>query len=245
MIRVLLVCLLSATPAVAGDRVLSIGGSITEIVYALGQEDRLIGRDATSTYPPEAGGLPNIGYMRALSPEGVLSTGPSLILADEGAGPPETIDVLKGANVPIVLLPDDPSVDGIIDKVRHVGTALGVETEAQALAARISKDFDAIAKSMDAVSQDERKRVLFILSAQGGRIMSSGSGTAAAAMIDLAGGVNAVDAFEGYKPLTDEAIAAAAPDEGDHALVHLHGLHHRRGHAAQVKERKTERRRQE
>lgn len=212
MIRSLLLLLVFTMPAAAGDRVLSIGGSITEIVYALGQEDRLIGRDATSTYPPEAEELPNIGYMRALSPEGVLSTAPDLILADEGAGPPETIDVLKGADVPIVFLPDVPTVEGIIDKIRGVGDALGVKIEADALAAQISKDFAVAANRMDSITLSERKRVLFILSTQGGRIMSSGSGTAAAAMIGLAGGVNAIDGFEGYKPLTDEAIAAAAPD---------------------------------
>ncbi len=69
-------------------RVLSLGGSVTEIVYALGEEARLIGRDTTSNWPPEANALPDVGYVRALSPEGVLSVAPELIIADEGAGPP-------------------------------------------------------------------------------------------------------------------------------------------------------------
>ncbi|TIV30432.1 MAG: hemin ABC transporter substrate-binding protein, partial [Mesorhizobium sp.] len=54
------------------SRIASIGGSITEILYALGEEGRLVARDSTSTYPEAAAKLPDVGYMRALSPEGVL-----------------------------------------------------------------------------------------------------------------------------------------------------------------------------
>ena len=74
--------------------VLSIGGSVTEIVYALGEEDRLIARDSTSVFPVAAEALPDVGYMRALSPEGVLAVSPGLIISEDGAGPPETIAVL-------------------------------------------------------------------------------------------------------------------------------------------------------
>lgn len=81
-----------ALPALAdshpdASRVLSLGGSVTEIVYALGQQDRLIGRDTTSSFPAEVQALPDVGYVRALSPEGVLSVQPDLILAEEGRAP--------------------------------------------------------------------------------------------------------------------------------------------------------------
>ena len=74
-----------------GDKnVLSIGGSVTEIIYALGEGDRVIARDSTSSYPTEVEALPDVGYMRALSPEGVLAVAPSLIISEDGAGPQET-----------------------------------------------------------------------------------------------------------------------------------------------------------
>lgn len=76
-------------------RIVSIGGSLTEIVYALGAQDQLIARDSTSIYPQEALKLPVLGYMRALSPEGVLSLAPEGILLVEGSGPPSTLDILK------------------------------------------------------------------------------------------------------------------------------------------------------
>lgn len=213
MIRsILAAVVLFAAPAYATDRILSIGGSVTEIVFALGAGDRLVARDTTSSFPDAAEALPDVGYMRALSPEGVLSVAPTLILAEEGAGPPETIEVLESASIPIVFVSDDPSADGIAIKVTSIGEALGLEDEAIKLNAGIKASLDAATARARAAAGDRPKRVLFILSTQGGRILASGTNTAANAIITLAGGINAVDAFEGYKPLTDEAVAAAAPD---------------------------------
>ncbi len=68
------------------SRIVSIGGAITEILYALGFEDRVAGVDATSLYPAAAlRDKPNVGYMRQLSPEGVLGLNPSLVLAAQGS----------------------------------------------------------------------------------------------------------------------------------------------------------------
>ena len=88
-------------------RIVSIGGAITEILYALGLEDRLAGVDTTSLYPAAAlRDKPNVGYMRQLSAEGVLGLNPSLVLAVQGSGPKETMDVLEAAKVPLVLVPE-------------------------------------------------------------------------------------------------------------------------------------------
>lgn len=214
-LKAALLALALAAPAQAADKaggIVSVGGAITEIVFALGAGDRLVARDATSLYPEAAQALPDVGYLRALSPEGVLSVGPSLILADQGAGPPETMEVLKAASIPLVLIPDVYSAEGIAAKVTAVGEAIGEGETAAALAAEVTGRITEATAQAKARAGDTPKRVLFILSAAGGRIMASGSGTAADAMIALAGAENAVSGFEGYKPLTDEAILAAAPD---------------------------------
>jgi len=208
---------IAVLPSAAGadtepaTRILSIGGSVTEIVFALGEADRLVARDATSTYPVEAEGLPDVGYMRALSAEGVLSVAPNLILAEEGAGPPETIAILEAADIPFVTVPDTTDAAGVLAKIRTVGEALGVPDKAETLAREVEAELEA-AIDAAAANGDEPKRVMFVLSTQGGRIMASGTGTAAAGIIELAGGVKAVTEFEGYKLMTDEAVAAAAPD---------------------------------
>lgn len=192
------------------SRLVAIGGSITEIVYALGEEGKLIARDTTSVFPEAALELPDVGYMRAISPEGVLSVNPSVIVTLEGSGPPEALDVLAKASIPMVIVPDRFDRDGILEKIRIVGDVLGVPDKATKLADDIKAEIDAAQAATKDVT--DRKKVLFVLSLQGGRILASGTNTAANGIIAIAGGDNAVTDYSGYKQLTDEAVIEAAPD---------------------------------
>lgn len=197
-------------PFADSSRLVSIGGSLTEIIYALGEEGKLIARDSTATYPEAALALPDVGYMRQLAPEGVLSVSPSALLVIEGSGPPEALDVLSHAGVDYQTVPEGFSHEGILTKVRAVGQALGVPDKAEALAGEIDNALTAVEERTANIA--ERKRVLFVLSAQGGKIQASGTDTAADGIIALAGAVNAIDDYSGYKALTEEAIIEAAPD---------------------------------
>lgn len=192
------------------NRVVAIGGSITEIAFALGEQDKLVARDSTSVFPPAAFDLPDVGYMRQLSPEGVLSVNPTGILALQGSGPKEAVDVLKKASIPYVEIADSFDHQGILNKIRMVGAALGADEKAEQLATEVDRKLDHA--EQQTVGIKERQRVLFILSFQGGKILASGSDTAADGIIKLAGAVNAVEGFEGYKQLTDEALLIARPD---------------------------------
>lgn len=198
------------TPFKDVSRLVSIGGSLTEIIYALGEDGHLVARDTTATYPEAATRLPDVGYMRALSAEGVLSVDPSAILVVQGSGPADALALLSKAGVPYVEVPDSFSAEGIIDKVLTVGEALGVEDKAKALAAELGGQL----KNVEAITAKVAtpQRVLFVLSVQDGKLMASGTGTAADGIIHLAGAVNAVSGYPGYKLLNDEAIIAARPD---------------------------------
>ncbi|WP_444462491.1 heme/hemin ABC transporter substrate-binding protein [Rhodobacter capsulatus] len=213
MIRLFWALALAMLPAglAAQDRVLSIGGGVSEVVFALGEEGRLVGRDTTTTFPPQAQALPDVGYMRQLSPEGVLSVSPDLILLTEGAGPPETLETLRGAGVAMATIPEGHSPAAVLAKVRAVAAALGVADKGRALAARIEAEMTEALATV-ARQTGPKPRVLFILSDTGGRLTGAGTGTSAQAMIALAGGENALSGFAGYKALGDEAIAAAAPE---------------------------------
>lgn len=204
---------LAAVSAQAGGsdarRIVAVGGSVTEILYALGAQDRVIARDTTSVFPPEVESLPDVGYMRALSPEGLMSVNPDLILAEDGAGPPATLDQMRAAAIPFVTVPNGWTAEGVAEKIRAVGAAIGAEDKAETLASDVQARIDA---ARQAAGAGTKPRALFVLSTQGGRIMASGTGTQAAGMLALAGAENAVTEFEGYKPLTDEAVIAAAPD---------------------------------
>lgn len=204
-------------PATIPQRVVSVGGSLTEILYALGLEAHVIAVDSTSVYPPEAAARPQVGYMRTLSPEGILATAPDLILALEGSGPPEALDVLRRAEVPVTIIPDDPSIAGIAAKVRAVAAIFGRQAEGEALATRIVADIEDVEAVVAGLPA--RKRVIFVLSFAGDRLLAAGTGTAADAIIRLAGAENAMSGYSGYKQATDEAIAAAAPD----VVLAMHG----------------------
>lgn len=213
------------------SRLVSIGGSLTEIFYELGAEGTLAARDQTALYPEAALKLPDVGYMRALAPEGVLSVKPSGLLVIEGSGPPEALEVLSHAGVEYQTVPEGYSAEGVITKVRAVGAALGLEGKAEALASKLDGEFAALKTRTDAI--ETPKRVLFILSNQGGQIQASGTGTAADGIIALAGAENAITEYQGYRPLSEEAITAAAPDAillmdrgGDHGATEADLLAH-------------------
>lgn len=193
------------------SRIVSVGGAVTEILYALGLQDRIVGIDTTSLYPPQAlGQKPNVGYMRQLSAEGVLGLDPQLILAIEGAGPKETLDVLDSARIPFVSLPETHSEQGIIDKVKLIAHAMDADARGECLTKAVTADLAELKKLRDSVRHPAR--VMFVMSFLNGRAMVAGQKTAANEIIRMAGGVNAVDGFDGYKPVNDEAIVAAKPD---------------------------------
>jgi len=233
-IAVLALCgILAASQASAqetGERVIALGGAVTEIVYALGEGDRLVARDSTSTWPSEAEALPDVGYVRALSPEGVLSVDPNLIVAIEGSGPVEAVEVLLAAGVPFVTVPEGFDAAAIRTKIETVAEALGVAEAGATLADQVEAE---LASAVAEARIDTPPRVLFVLSMQGGRIMAAGADTSAQGIIELAGGLNAMEGFDGYQQVSDEAVLLAQPDvilmmdrSGDHAADEAGVLSH-------------------
>ncbi|NBZ86463.1 heme/hemin ABC transporter substrate-binding protein [Stagnihabitans tardus] len=200
-------CLVALPAFAATPRVVVLGGSIAEIVAALGAEGQLVGRDTTSTYPASLLALPDVGYVRALSAEGVLSLAPDLILAEEDAGPPPVVEVLKAAGPRFVTLPGATDGPGVLAKITATAEALGLSAEA--LLAKVQADLDRAAALAAAVTAPQS--VLFVLSLQGGSVMAGGAGSSAEGIIALAGGINAATGFTGFKPMTDEAVLAANP----------------------------------
>lgn len=203
----------SGRAVTVGDtsRILSVGGDVTEILYALKAGDKIIAVDSTSQFPAEAlGTKQNVGYLRALSSEGVLSTNPTLIIAAKDAGPPPVVDVLKASSIPYVQLPDDKSPEEVVAKIRFIASVIGAEAAGEALAKDVEQDFAALANQRSKITK--QKRALFVLSVQNGRATVAGTGTSADAMFKLAGAANAAADTHGYKPLADEAGVELAPD---------------------------------
>lgn len=194
-------------------RILSVGGSITEILYELGLEDEIVAVDTTSVYPASAlKEKPNVGYMRRLNAEGVLSVNPGIILAEFDAGPQEVIDILKSGSIPFITLPAAFSGQGIVKKIRLVGEAIGEVEKAEKLAKRVEAELEATQTLVEQIADSERKKVLFVLSTRGGRMMVGGSNSHASAAIEMAGGVNLMQSIEGYKAVDNEALLSNPPE---------------------------------
>lgn len=196
-------------------RLVTLGGAITEIVYALGAQQQLVGTDTTSLYPSAAQQTPKVGYLRQLSAEGLLSLRPDVVIATADAGPTVVLDQLRSARVRIELVPLDHSWDEVKRKVLTVGEASGRLAQSRTLWAELDRRRvqvqAAVTEGLLKRGQRPAPSVLFVL-AHAGSPMVSGRATAADAMIRLAGGQNALKGFSGYRPMTAEAMAAAAPD---------------------------------
>ncbi|MCB2388137.1 heme/hemin ABC transporter substrate-binding protein [Thalassolituus alkanivorans] len=193
----------------SAERVVSIDGSLTEIIYALNAQDALVAVDTTSRYPQAATELPDVGYMRQLSAEGILALSPTLVLASTDAGPDSVFEQLQQAGVKIVRVRNHYSVDGVLNKIQAVADALNKPDAGRALAGSIKQQADAALASIPADAA--APAALFILGAGNRGLMAAGSKTQADAMLALLNARN-VMAYNGYKPVSAEAVLQAGPE---------------------------------
>lgn len=196
------------TAAQPAARVVAVGGSVTEVVYALGRGDSLIAVDLSSVYPPEAKALPKVGYYRDLPVEGVVSMRPDLLIASDQSGPPQTLQRLRELGVRVLVVPDAPTVPALRERILQIADALSVPQEGERMVARIESALAALPELPDAAEWPSALSVM----AHGNSVLVAGSGTAADAIMKLSGVRNVMQAQNGYKPVSAEAAAAAAPD---------------------------------
>ena len=193
-------------------RLITISGSITEVVFELGAQLLLVATDTTSLYPDAAQKTAKVGYMRQLSAEGVLSLKPDAVIATTEAGPPVVIDQIRSAGIVVDLIQSDHTWAEVGRKVTAVGKAAQLESQARVLQTRLDAEWAATQQRVvQAVRAGRQPRVLFILSHSATPQVSGGK-TAAHAVIAYAGGINVMGGFDGYRPMTAEAMASAAPD---------------------------------
>jgi iron complex transport system substrate-binding protein len=199
----------AAACAANGQRVVSIGGAVTEIVAALDAMCRVIATDTTSLYPKAVFDLPRVGYMRALAAEGIVALNPSLVLVSDRSGPEAVLRQIKDAGLDLRLIHDEPQIEAIAPKIIAVGEALNLKAQANALATAVANDIAALRAQVAALKN--KPRVLFLLSVARAQPMAGGADTSADAMIRLAGGINAAT-VNGFKPISAESAIDLAPD---------------------------------
>lgn len=206
--RRLALCIALAFPlaAVAAERIVSIGGDVTEIAFALGAGDEVVARDSTSLHPAAVQKLPDVGYMRQLNAEGILALKPTLILTTELAEPALVLKQLEDSGVKVVRIPGDTTVQAVPEKISVIAGAVNRSSQGKQLAERYQQQLAAVANTPLPV------KVLFVMSHGGITPMAAGQQTAADAIIRAAGLKNAMQGFSRYRPLSQEGVIASAPD---------------------------------
>lgn len=205
----LALCLSAAAWAAQGaapERVVTLGGSVTEIAFALDRGDRIVADDLSSLYPEAATRLPRVGYYRATPVEGVLAMRPDMVLASEQAGPPQAIQKLAELGVNLQVVSDQPTIESLFRRIEQVAGALDARSAGAQLSASLRRDLDRIQ------AQPRSGRPTLLMVNRTGASQGAGSGTAADEVLRLAGLTNVLAGQQGYKPLSPEAMTALAPE---------------------------------
>ncbi len=196
------------------SRIVSLNGDFTEVIYELGLGENVVAVDSTTTYPPEAAAMKDteqtVGFGQQLTPEAVLSFQPTLVIGDQQIGPQETIDQLREAGIPVVILETQVTLEGVTDKILQLAEVLGVS--GQELADRVAGEV-ADAQAL-AAGHDVQPSVAYVYLRGPQVIFLFGAGMPTQAMIEGAGAIDAgaASGVFGPAPLTPEALVAAAPD---------------------------------
>lgn len=201
---------LLASYAFAYERIVSIGGGLTEAIFAIGAQDKIIARDGTSYYPESVNELPDVGYMRMLDAEPIVAMNPDLILAKEGSGPASVLDQIKALGVNIEIMPTVKSIDALYAQITQLGALL----ESQEAATELNKKLKIQSENLEVKKQNltQKPRVIGLLSTSPGNYRVAGGSTGIQLMINLTGAKNIFEDQQGYKNIDAEGMLQANPD---------------------------------
>jgi len=195
------------------SRIAVAGGSLVEILYDLDEQARIVAVDRTATYPAAARELPQLGYVRDISAEGLLSLQPTFVLGEHDTGPPEVLAQLERLGIDFLLVPEEFSVDGIRDKIRCVAASVGRGDRGEALADALLADLAPdVARQLEVTDTAASGPAgIVLLGLREGAPVAAGRDTSGQGLLDMAGARNLMQ-FEGWKPVSVEAMAAARPE---------------------------------
>ena len=194
-------------------RIVSLNGSTTEILFALGVGDNVVGCDASSTYPKGIRErLPSVGYQYGLNAEGILSLNPTLVIGRDDVRPPQVVQQLRMAGVTVLLLKEPRSFEAAKQRLQTIGKAVGREKKTEALIKTLDTDIKALETKLASRKEQSKQKALFLYLRGTQTTLVLGTDTAPGAMFDIIGIENAAGSIKGNKPMTAEAVIAAQPD---------------------------------
>ena len=190
------------------ETIISLAPSNTEILYALGLEDKLVGVTEYCNYPEAAQDKPKIGGYSTVDIEKVVEIQPDLILATN-IHKDETIPALERLDLTVIGL-DPKNLDEVLEAITLIGKCTGSEDEASLLVTEMSNRIKAVTDETDNLTPAQRPKVLYVLWHE--PLMSVGSGSRIHDLIEKAGGINiAQELAGGYPTISLEAVLDANP----------------------------------
>lgn len=189
------------------QKIISLDAAATEMIYAVGLQDKLIGVDVTSTYPPEVKSVPVLGHTRNIKPEAMLALKPDMIIASDESLQPEVMQQFKDAGIRVFVLKREYTLNGAEQLVKTFCDTLQISENIQDSILHTMKS-----ETADLSSFNQKPKVLFIYARAGGNLMTAGQNNSVDAFITLAGAENAVQGFDDYKVLSPESFVTANPD---------------------------------
>ena len=193
------------------SKIVVAGGSITEIVYFLGMEDKLVGVDITSNFPKEAKKLKSIGYLRNLSIEGILSLSPGLVLAEEDIGPPIIVNQLRKTSIDLRIIKEKNNLNGIRNKIMCISKILNTSLDENEDFIEFENKLHMVRK-LKKINSEKIKKILLILMMRGASPVVAGKNTSGQGFIDMIGHENSMNDLNGWKPVSSEEIIKKNPD---------------------------------
>jgi len=191
-------------------RIVSLAPSNTEILFAIGAGDRVVGVTDYCNYPPEVvekkerGEIVSVGGYSTVNIERVISLNPDLVVASYGNGL-ETIEALRNLGVYVIAF-NPRSVEDVMRSIYLIGVATGNVEEAKKLVKEMVAKIEDVRKK---VKNERKVRVAHVIWHD--PIWVSGKETFADDVISLAGGINVFN-FSGWKIVSVEDLIAANPE---------------------------------
>lgn len=208
MLSIFLTLLFTNHLAVADTRIVSAGGSVTEVLFALGLGEQVVAVDTSSLYPEQVLALPKIGYYRQLSPEGVLSQRPDVLVGHNNMGPANVLTQISQTGVEVFNIPHAYSLDSLYGLISSLATRFERVAEGQALVSRIQNQIDATKPKL----KTPLYSAAFLVSVGERGLMAAGVETMPDVLFSLAGVNNAFAELSGYQPVSVEVLLSSSPD---------------------------------
>ncbi|MGH9774125.1 MAG: ABC transporter substrate-binding protein [Candidatus Acidiferrales bacterium] len=187
-------------------RVVSLAPNLTEIMFALGAEDRLVGVTSYSDFPPEAQKIKGVGLPLGPSLEAIVALKPDLVIATPTANRIDTVHALEKLGIPVYGT-DPHTVEDTIHSIVHVAEVLGVESKGQHLAGQLQARLDALHARL---ANEPPRRVLFVVWEE--PLISIGQHTFITDALRWAGAESVVNAKQDWPVLSLEEVVRLKPD---------------------------------